>query len=160
MTAAPGGARQPRTGRSAFLVAAGILCSRLAGLVRLRVFSHYFGLESDAADAFNAAFRIPNFLQNLFGEGALSASFIPVYAALVARGERHDADRVAGAVATLLALAVAILVLVGVLAPPVLIAGIAPGFTRGKRDPTIPIIPVLFSCAGLLELFPWCPGVL
>ena len=69
-------------------VAIGIFCSRLAGLVRLRVFAHYFGLQSDAADAFNAAFRIPNFLQNLFGEGALSASFIPVYAALVARGER------------------------------------------------------------------------
>ena len=66
----------------AALVAAGILCSRLAGLVRLRVFAYYFGLQSDAADAFNAAFRIPNFLQNLFGEGALSASFIPVYAGL------------------------------------------------------------------------------
>ena len=60
----------------------------------------------DAADAFNAAFRIPNFLQNLFGEGALSASFIPVYAALVARGERREADRVAGAVGALLALVV------------------------------------------------------
>jgi putative peptidoglycan lipid II flippase len=71
------------------------------------VFAHYFGLQSDAADAFNAAFRIPNFLQNLFGEGALSASFIPVYAALVARGERSAADRVAGAVASLLALVVA-----------------------------------------------------
>src|SRR6202163_859457 len=115
--------------RSAFLVAAGILCSRLAGLVRLRVFSYYFGLQSDAADAFNAAFRIPNFLQNLFGEGALSASFIPVYAALIARGERTDADRVAGAVGALLALVVAVLVVAGVFATPVLIAVIAPGFT-------------------------------
>ena len=53
--------------------------SRIAGLVRQRVFAHYFGLR-DAADAFTAAFRIPNFLQNLFGEGVLSASFIPVYA--------------------------------------------------------------------------------
>ena len=53
--------------------------SRIAGLVRERVFAHYFG-NSDAADAFKAAFRIPNFLQNLFGEGVLSASFIPVYA--------------------------------------------------------------------------------
>src|SRR3981081_2062334 len=114
MTAAPGNARPPRATRSAFFVAVGILCSRLAGLIRLRVFSYYFGLQSDAADAFNAAFRIPNFLQNLFGEGALSASFIPVYAALVARGERRDADRVAGAVATLLALGGALLGLVGV----------------------------------------------
>src|SRR6266436_2691893 len=99
------------TGRLAFRVAAGILLSRIIGLVRLRVFSHYFGLRSDAADAFNAAFRIPNFLQNLFGEGALSASFIPVYAALLARGDRKEATRVAGAVASLLALITAVLVL-------------------------------------------------
>ena len=65
-----------RTTRPAVMVAAGILLSRLVGLVRNRVFAHYFG-TSDAADAFNAAFRIPNFLQNLFGEGVLSASFIP-----------------------------------------------------------------------------------
>src|ERR1700720_4809746 len=107
-----------RTGHSAFLVAAGILCSRLAGLVRLRVFAYYFGQQSDAADAFNAAFRIPNFLQNLFGEGALSASFIPVYAALIARGERKEATRVAGAVAALLALLTSVLVLIGVLLTP------------------------------------------
>src|SRR6202161_727140 len=93
---------------SAFAVSAGILLSRLIGLVRERVFAHYFG-NSDAADAFRAAFRIPNFLQNLFGEGALSASFIPVYAALVSKGERREADRVAGAVASLLALVVALL---------------------------------------------------
>src|ERR1700681_849855 len=142
--------------RSAFLVAAGILCSRLAGLVRLRVFSYYFGLQSDAADAFNAAFRIPNFLQNLFGEGALSASFIPVYAALVSKAERHEADRVAGAVASLLALVVSALVLVGVLATPVLIAAIAPGFTGAKRDLTIEIVRVLFPGAGLLALSAWC----
>src|SRR5688500_369827 len=116
------------TRRSASLVAFGILCSRLAGLLRQRVFAHYFGLQSDAADAFMAAFRIPNFLQNLFGEGALSASFIPVYAALTARGDRHEATRVAGAVGALLSLVTAILVLVGVLLAPALIAVIAPGF--------------------------------
>ena len=145
---------------SAIFVAAGILCSRLAGLVRLRVFAHYFGLQSDSADAFNAAFRIPNFLQNLFGEGALSASFIPVYASLVARGERRDADRVAGAVASLLALVVAALVLAGVFATPILITVIAPGFTGDKRALTIEIVRVLFPGAGLLVLSAWCLGVL
>jgi putative peptidoglycan lipid II flippase len=150
----------PRTGRSAFLVALGILCSRLAGLVRLRVFAYYFGQQSDAADAFNAAFRIPNFLQNLFGEGALSASFIPVYATLIARGERRDADRVAGAVASLLALVIAALVLAGVLATPLLIAAIAPGFIGAKRDLTIALVRILFPGAGLLVLSAWCLGVL
>ena len=147
-------------GRSAFFVAAGILLSRLAGLVRLRVFAYYFGLQSDPADAFNAAFRIPNVLQNLFGEGALSASFIPVYAALVSRGERREADRVAGAVGSLLAAVVAALVLVGVLATPLLIGAIAPGFSGEKRELTIQIVRVLFPGAGLLVLSAWCLGVL
>jgi putative peptidoglycan lipid II flippase len=141
-------------------VAAGILASRLTGFVRLRTFAYYFGLESDAADAFNAAFRIPNFLQNLFGEGALSASFIPVYASLLARGDKREADRVAGAVASLLAVVVAILVLIGVLATPLLIDAIAPGFKGTKRDLTIEIVRILFPGAGLLVLSAWCLGVL
>src|SRR5262245_50202018 len=150
----------PRARRGALFVAAGILLSRLAGLVRQRVFAHYFGLQSDAADAFMAAFRIPNFLQNLFGEGALSASFIPVYAALVARKEHEHAARVAGAVAALLALTTSILVLAGVLATPALIAAIAPGFTGAKRDLTISLVRILFPGAGLLVLSAWCLGIL
>ena len=75
-----------RSGRAATLVATGILLSRIAGLVRQH-FSRALSRLGDAADAFNAAFRIPNFLQNLFGEGVLSASFIPVYARLRAHGE-------------------------------------------------------------------------
>jgi len=149
-----------RTGRSAALVAIGILCSRLTGLVRQRVFAHYFGLQSDSADAFMAAFRIPNFLQNLFGEGALSASFIPVYAALLARGDRREATRVAGAVAALLSLITSILVLLGVVFTPLLIALIAPGFTGAKRDLTISLVRILFPGAGLLVLSAWCLGIL
>ena len=64
-------------GRAAALVGAGIGVSRLLGLVRQRVFAFFLG-TSDAADAFAAAFRIPNMLQNLLGEGVLSASLIPV----------------------------------------------------------------------------------
>ena len=105
--------RPAGTGRSALFVAVGILCTRLTGLIRSRVFAHYFGLGFEA-DAFAAALRIPNFLQNLFGEGVLSGSFIPVYASLVTRGEPKHADRVAGAVASLLALVVSAIVLAGV----------------------------------------------
>lgn len=146
--------------RHSALVALGILCSRLTGFIRQRVFAHYFGLQSDAADAFMAAFRIPNFLQNLFGEGALSASFIPVYAALVARDERQQAVRVAGAVAALLALITSTLVLAGVLATPVLVTLIAPGFRGEKRELTIAIARILFPGAGLLVLSAWCLGIL
>lgn len=147
------------TKRSSFLVASGIFLSRIAGLIRDRVFAHYFG-NSDAADAFKAAFRIPNALQNMFGEGVLSASFIPVYAALLARDEDEEARRTAGAVAALLALSTSILVLIGVLATPYLIDAIAPGFSGAKRELTIRIVRILFPGAGLFVLSAWCLGIL
>ncbi len=143
----------------AVLVAAGIFLSRIAGLIRERVFAHYFG-NSDAADAFKAAFRIPNFLQNLFGEGVLSASFIPVYAGLLAREDDEEARRTAGAVASLLALATSIIVLIGVLTTPYLIDAIAPGFHGEKRELTIRVVRILFPGAGLLVFSAWCLGVL
>ena len=145
--------------RSAFLVASGIFLSRVAGLIRDRVFAHYFG-NSDAADVFKAAFRIPNFLQNLFGEGVLSASFIPVYARLLASNDKEEARKTAGAVAALLALSTSLLVLLGVLTAPWLIDAIAPGFHGEKRQLTILLVRILFPGAGLLVGSAWCLGVL
>lgn len=151
---------KPESSRNfAFLVAAGILLSRIAGLVRDRVFAHYFG-NSDAADAFRAAFRIPNLLQNLFGEGVLSASFIPVYARLLASDEKEEARKTAGAIAALLALTTSLLVLVGVVSAPWLIEAIAPGFHGEKRDLTVLLVRILFPGAGLLVASAWCLGVL
>jgi len=143
----------------ASLVAAGIFLSRVAGLIRDRVFAHYFG-NSDAADVFKAALRIPNFLQNLFGEGVLSASFIPVYANLLARGDKEEARKTAGAVAALLALSTSLLVLLGVLTAPWLIEAIAPGFRGEKRELTVLLVRILFPGAGLLVASAWCLGVL
>jgi putative peptidoglycan lipid II flippase len=157
----PGKTDAPPVGskRHAFLVGAGIFLSRIAGLIRDRVFAYYFG-NSDAADAFKAAFRIPNFLQNMFGEGVLSASFIPVYAGLLARDDDKEARRTAGAVASLLALTTSTLVLLGVLATPYLIDLIAPGFHGEKRELTIRLVRILFPGAGLLVLSAWCLGIL
>ena len=87
--------------RSSMLVAAGIFLSRCSGLVRESVIANYLG-TGPAGDAFRAALRIPNLLQNLLGEGVLSASFIPVYARLRAEGRENEAGHVAGAVAGLL----------------------------------------------------------
>ncbi|HWG60031.1 MAG TPA: murein biosynthesis integral membrane protein MurJ [Candidatus Acidoferrales bacterium] len=145
--------------RHAFLVASGIFLSRIAGLIRERVFAHYFG-SSEAADAFKAAFKIPNFLQTLFGEGVLSASFIPVYAALLAQDDEEEARRTAGIVAALLALVTSILVLIGVLLTPYFIDLIAPGFHGEKRQLTIHLVRILFPGTGLLVFSAWCLGVL
>jgi putative peptidoglycan lipid II flippase len=144
---------------SALAVAAGILLSRLVGLVRDRVFAHYFG-NSDAADAFRAAFRIPNFLQNLFGEGVLSASFIPIYARLRAEERHEEASQLAEAIFALLFLVTSVLVVAGVFAAPWLIDAIAPGFHGPKRLLTIHLVQILFPGAALLVFSAWCLGIL
>ncbi|MFZ0340157.1 MAG: murein biosynthesis integral membrane protein MurJ [Terracidiphilus sp.] len=143
----------------ALLVGVGILLSRLVGLVRDRIFAHYFG-NSDAADAFRAAFRIPNFLQNLFGEGVLSASFIPVYARLHAEERREEASGLAEAVFALLFFITTVLAVVGILATPWLIDLIAPGFHGDKRLLTIRLVQILFPGAAMLVLSAWCLGIL
>lgn len=147
------------TGRHAFLVAVGILISRIIGVARQRVFAYYLG-TSDAAGAFSAAFRIPNFLQNVFGEGALSASFIPVYANLLARGDQKEASRVADAVLTLLALATSVIVLIGVLTTPYFVGLFAASFDPATRELTTHLVRIFFPGAGLLVLSAWCLGVL
>lgn len=143
----------------ALLVGAGILLSRIAGLIRERVFAHYFG-NSDAADVFKAALRIPNFLQNLFGEGVLSASFIPVYAKLRAEEKTEAAKDLAVAIGLILLLAVLILVTIGVFATPLLIDLIAPGFDGEKKMQAITLVRVLFPGVGLLVMSAWCLGIL
>jgi putative peptidoglycan lipid II flippase len=155
----PRGAARESSARHAFLVAAGILISRLVGLVRQGVFAKYFGL-SDAGDAFTAAFRVPNLLQNLFGEGVLSASFIPVYAKLLAQDDEEESGRVAGAVGAILALVASLVVLVGIAVTPYLILAIAPGFQGEKRELTIRLVRVLFPGAGVLVFSAWCLGIL
>src|SRR3989338_2196280 len=140
-------------------VASGIFLSRIFGVIRDSVFAFYFG-NSSAADIYRAAFRIPNFLQNLFGEGVLSASFIPVYAKLIAEGNEKEADHVAGAIGTMLGLFVSIIVILGILTTPYLVYAIAPGFTGEKRALTIVLVKILFPGAGLLVYSAWCLGIL
>src|ERR671914_646171 len=144
----------PSTARSAFFVGAGILISRIVGLIRQRIFAHYFG-RSGEGDAFSAAFRIPNFLQNVFGEGALSASFIPVYAKLLAQDDEKEATRIANAIFGILALVTAIVVLVGVLTTPYIVTIIAAGFEDERRALAITLVRILFPGAGILVLSAW-----
>jgi putative peptidoglycan lipid II flippase len=148
-----------RSSNGSFLVSLGILLSRILGLVRDQVFAHYLG-NSPAAAAFRAALRIPNFLQNLFGEGVLSASFIPVYSRLRAEHSDEEARRVAGAVGAILALTVSVLVLFGVILTPSFVDLVAPGFDGELRELTVQIVRILFPGVGLLVLSAWCLGIL
>lgn len=140
-------------------VAFGILVSRITGLLRERLTGHFFGI-SGVADAFRQAIRIPNLLNNLFGEGVLSASFVTVYSKLRALGQDEDAEHAAAAVFAILALLCSALVLIGVIFTPWLIYVIAPGFTADVRVLTIRLVRILFPATGLLVMSAWCLGVL
>lgn len=148
-----------RSARASLLVGTGIFLSRVAGLARETATTHFLG-TSLASDAFKAAIRIPNLLQNLFGEGVLSASFIPEYSGLLAARDQAAATRVAGAVGAALALAASVLVLVGVISAPLFVPLITPGFTGEKLALTIRITRILFPGAGLLVFSAWCLGIL
>ncbi len=144
---------------NALLVGAGVLLSRLAGFVRERFFAHYLG-SSMAADALRAALRAPNVLQNLFGEGSLSASLIPVYSRLLAEGKEEEARHTARTVGTLLALLAVLLSALGVLAAPLLVDVFTPGFSGERRDLTVRLVRILFPGTGLLVLSAFCLGIL
>lgn len=151
--------RKRAFGGYAALVATGILLSRISGLIREGVFAHYLG-NSRAADAFKFALKMPNIVQNLFGEGVLSASFIPVYARLVAKGDEKMAGRVAGVFVSLLAVGVSAIVLIGVLITPYVLLVTAPGFRGEVFDLTVILVRILFISVGVLVLSSWCLGVL
>ena len=141
-------------------VGAGILLSRLSGLLREVITAGLLGLTG-SADAFRAALRIPNLMQNLLGEGVLSASFIPVYSRL-SDADEQEAGRTAGAVAGLLIAATSVLVLVGmVLARPLTIL-LTPGFTDDseKLELTVSLVRIMFPGVGLLVLSAWCLAIL
>jgi putative peptidoglycan lipid II flippase len=141
------------------LVAAGIFLSRVAGLVRERVIATYFGTELHA-DVLGAGLRMPNVLQNLLGEGTLSASFIPVYSELLAQGRTRDAGRVAGAMFGLLLCVAGAIALLGILLAPLLVDVFVPGFAGQRRELMIRIVRILFPMTGVLVLSAWALGIL
>lgn len=154
-----GGADELRRGSTT--VALGILASRLTGLVREIATASFLGVGV-GAEAFKAALRIPNLLQNLLGEGVLSASFVPVYSQLVAEGRQRDAGRLAGAVAGLLTLATTIIVVVTVAFAPAITRVLAWGFAPGsdRYELTVTLVRIITPGVGLLVLSAWCLGIL
>lgn len=155
---APQAVGRDRGGRAATVVGAGILLSRLSGLIRTFLFAKYFGqgLESDA---YNIGLRIPNTIRNLFGEGALSASFVPVYTGMLARGEEREARALAGAIFGLLMSAVSVLTIVGIVAAPMLSSLFAKGVTPEYLALTTRLMRIMFPMTALMVLSGWCLGI-
>jgi putative peptidoglycan lipid II flippase len=141
------------------LVAAGIFSSRIAGLVRERVMATYFGTGLHA-DVLGAGLRMPNVLQNLLGEGTLSASFIPVYSELLGQGRTKEAGRVAGAMFGLLLGVASAIALLGILLAPLLVDVFTLGFVGQRRELMIRVVRIFFPMTGVLVLSAWALGIL
>src|SRR5262249_2250041 len=98
--------------RSAGTVSAAVFLSRITGVVREMVMARLFGASAQY-DAFLLGFRIPNLTRDLFGEGALSAAFVPTFSDYLANRGKRDAAELARVVATALALTVGALCAAG-----------------------------------------------
>lgn len=133
------------------------LASRVTGLVRELLVAATFG-ASAATDAFNVAFRIPNLLRRLFAEGAFSQAFVPILAASRAREGDTVTRQLIDAVATVLAWALLVTSVVGVVAAPVMVWVMASGLER--FDDAVLMTRWMFPYIGCMSLVALAAGIL
>jgi putative peptidoglycan lipid II flippase len=143
--------------RAASTVSLLTLASRITGLVRDLMIAAMFGAGA-WTDAFQAAFRIPNMLRRLFGEGAFSQAFVPILAATRAKEGDEVTHRLIDAVATVLFWALLVTVLVGVAAAPVVVWLMAAGLER--FDAAVLMTRWMFPYIGFISLVALSAGVL
>lgn len=157
--------------RASAIVMAAFAASRLMGVARDVVITAQLG-TSDAADAYLAAFRIPDIIFALMAGGALASAFIPTFTGYLARGDEAGAWRLSSAMINLLLLGTSGVAVLAALAAPQLVGSLlAPGFSPSKQAATVPLVrvmlisPVIFSVSGLMmgvlnarQQF-WLPGL-
>ncbi len=156
---------------SASAIAGGIFASRVMGLLRQRTLGYFFGVGAHA-DVFVAALRAPNILQNLLGEGTISATFIPTYVKLLDEERPEAAGRFAGAIFGLLLVTAFGLALLGVIFAPVIAAVFVPGWLNDsvlvaqgelpvdRYSLTVTAIRIIFPMTAILVLSAWALGIL
>lgn len=145
--------------RNSWWVGAGILLSRISGMIRDVVIAFFLG-SNRSSDVFYAAVRLPNILQNLLGEGTLSASFIPVYARFLEEGREEEAGRFAGAALGLLAMTAFGAALVGMALAPLIASAFFPRFDPEAQALLASVLRVFFPMAATLVLSAWALGIL
>jgi len=145
--------------RAAGVVGLAVMCSRLLGLVREQVCAALFG-GGGAMDAFTAAFRIPNLLRDLFAEGALSTAFVATFSKVAVRSDDAAAWRLANKIATMTAVVLGVLCVLGIIFSPQLVATLAPGFNPDKAALTVTLTRVMFPFILLVSLAALVMGML
>jgi putative peptidoglycan lipid II flippase len=145
--------------KAAGVIGLAVMCSRLLGLAREQICAALFG-GGGVMDAFTAAFRIPNLLRDLFAEGALSTAFVTTFSKTIARGGDAAAWRLADKVATLTAVALSTICLLGIVFSPQLVATLAPGFDPAKAALTVTLTRIMFPFILLVSLAALVMGML
>ncbi len=126
-----------------------VMISRVLGLVRDIIFTAFFGV-SYLADAFNYAYRIPNFLRLLFGEGALAAAFIPLYGEVEEKNGRLAQVRFGLSLLTLLSVILLLFSVMGTLFAPYLVKIVAPGLSDSTVLLTISLTRIMMPYLFLI----------
>jgi putative peptidoglycan lipid II flippase len=157
----PGGDRQGNIARSAGVVSAAVLMSRITGLVRESVMAAVFG-ASQSYDAYVLGFRIPNLMRDLFAEGGLSAAFVPIFTRYLTTRSREEAARLFNLVATAIMMIVGALCVLGVAFSPQLVDLFAHGFRQvpGKYQLAVRLTRIMFPFLLLVALAAQAMGVL
>ncbi|MDD5237229.1 MAG: murein biosynthesis integral membrane protein MurJ, partial [Candidatus Omnitrophica bacterium] len=135
--------------------------SRLLGFVRDVLFANFFG-TGFAAEAFVVAFRIPNLLRDLAGEGAANAAFVPVFSEYLYKKERQEFWRAVNAMLGMVLLVLSIFTVAGILFAEPVVRLIAPGFSHeaGKLLLTTQLTRITFPYILLIGLTAYQMGVL
>src|SRR5580765_5076812 len=143
--------------RAASTISLFTFASRVTGLARDVVVASAFGAGA-SLDAFNVAFRIPNLLRRLFGEGAFTQAFVPALARVRATQGDEPTRRMVDAVATVLFCVLALTCIVGVVAAPAIVWLMASGLVR--FDESVVMTRIMFPYIGLISLVSLSAGVL
>src|SRR5215471_9452869 len=106
--------------RSASLISVFTIVSRILGYIRDSRIAFLLG-ASTVADAYTTAYRIPNLLRRLVGEGAVSAAFIPVFARYLAADKKQDAWEFANTILTLITLLLTAVTIIGIIFSPLIV---------------------------------------
>ncbi len=147
--------------KSASIVSGLTLISRITGLMRELLIASTFG-ASALTDAFNVAFRIPNLFRRLFAEGAFSQAFVPVLAASRQQHGDEATHELISQVATLLAWALFLTSVVGVLAAPWLVWAMASGLQQSSQGFEVAVVLTrwMFPYIAFMSLVALAAGVL
>ena len=145
--------------KAAGIIGVFTLISRILGFVRDMVIAWFFGAGL-LSDAFFVAFRLPNLLRRLFGEGSLTVAFVPVFSEHISKYGKTEAFQMAKSAVRMLSVILVLITIIGIIAAPGIVALIAPGFTGAKFSTTVILTRIMFPYIFFICLVALSMGIL